>query len=187
MSTPRTHRVAETKERSYLSNQRSDVCVSGGCIWVGFFLQMHLRFGFVFGHLHKTRGRTSLKRLALQSGKQRFLIIISHNSLGRSQFPRQRQYTVCACTGGGSTEMSKQRTASCPEPRVLEHAVPAVGKLCSFPARPELPLASTFPASPPPPSCTGHLDRTLFWMGFKRPFKAVEFFLYSCNVLVKLV
>jgi len=35
--------------------------------------------------------------------------------------------TRCACAGGGSGEVSKQRTASCPEPRVLGHAVPAVG------------------------------------------------------------
>lgn len=73
------------------------------CVWRLYlfwcFLQMHLRFGFVFGHLHKTRGRTSLKRLALQSGKQRLLIVLSGNSLGRRQFPRQRQDAVCACTG----------------------------------------------------------------------------------------
>lgn len=99
MSTPYTHRAAETKGRSYLSNQRSDACASGGCICFGVFLQMHLRFGFVFGHLHKTRGRTSPKRLALQSGKQRLLIVLSGNSLGRSQFPGQRQDAVCARTG----------------------------------------------------------------------------------------
>lgn len=149
MSTPYTLRVAETKGRSYRSNQRSDVCVSGGFIWFCLFLDFLANglkvWVLFFGHLHKTRGRTSFKRLALQSGKQRFLVIISRNSLGRSQFPRQRQYTVYACTGGGSAEMSKQRTASCPQPRALEHAVPVVGTAQS--------QGANFALSPPGQSC----------------------------------
>lgn len=36
MSTPYTHSVAETKERSYLSNGGSNVCVSGRCICLDF-------------------------------------------------------------------------------------------------------------------------------------------------------
>lgn len=92
MSTPYTHSVAETKGRFYLGNEGSKVCVSEGSICLG-FLQMDLMFGFVFGYLYKHRGRTHLKRLALQSGKQRFLLI-SRSSLEVSS--QGRGSTECA-------------------------------------------------------------------------------------------
>lgn len=66
------------------------------------------------------------------------------------------------------------------------HTPETGGKVCSFPDRLEPSLASEFPPCPPPPRPTEYLDRTLFWMGLQRPFKAVGFFLCSCNLLVKL-
>lgn len=50
-------------------------------------------FVFVFGYLYKYRGTTFLKRLALRSGKQRFLLI-SRSSLEVSS--QGRGSTQCA-------------------------------------------------------------------------------------------
>lgn len=47
-----------------------------GWVWCLFFLQTQ-RIGFVFGHSYNTRCRTALKRLALQCGKHRSLLVIS--------------------------------------------------------------------------------------------------------------